>query len=117
VGAAVVAVRVKETLKRANDEGLITATVDRIGLWQAQTPQVFERALIERAFEKADLNDRSITDDAQLVERIGAPVAVVSGSYDNIKVTTKADLKLVGMLLEAEAGRQRAGRPRRRTAR
>jgi 2-C-methyl-D-erythritol 4-phosphate cytidylyltransferase len=102
-GAAVVAVRVKDTLKRANDDDLITATVDRVGLWLAQTPQVFERDLLDRAFEKADLNDRSITDDAQLVERIGAQVAVVPGGYDNIKVTTPEDLRVVRALLEAEA--------------
>jgi len=104
VGAAVVAVRVKETLKHANDEHLVTATVDRVGLWQAQTPQVFVRDLIERAFHRVDLNDRSITDDAQLIERLGGSVAVVPGSYDNVKVTTPADLRMVAALLASEAG-------------
>ena len=108
VGAAVVAVRVKETLKRANDENLVTSTLDRVGLWQTQTPEVFVRELLERAFQKADLNDRSITDDAQLVERLGAAVAVVPGSYDNIKVTTPADLRIVAALLEAEVGRRKS---------
>ena len=102
VGAAITAVRVKETIKRANDEHLITATVDRVGLWQAQTPQVFERDLIEQAFAKADVNDRSITDDAQLVERLGGSVAIVHGSYTNIKVTTPDDLQLVSALMAAE---------------
>lgn len=107
-GAAVLAVRVKETLKRANDENIVTATVDRVGLWQAQTPQVFARDLLERAFQRAELDDRSITDDAQLVERIGATVEVVPGSYDNIKVTTPDDLRLVAPLLEAEAKEERS---------
>ena len=102
-GAAILAVRVKDTLKRANDDDVITATVDRAGLWLALTPQVFERELLERAFAKADLDDRSITDDAQLVERIGGHVALVPGSYDNIKVTTVEDLRIVAACLEAEA--------------
>ena len=102
-GAAILAVRVKDTLKRANDDDIVTATVDRTGLWLTLTPQVFERELLERAFAKADLEDRSITDDAQLVERIGGHVTLVPGAYDNIKVTTAEDLRVVKACLEAEA--------------
>lgn len=105
LGAAILAVRVKETLKRVTDDDLIAATVDRVGLWHAQTPQVFARELLETAFRAVDLNDRSITDDAQLLERLNQSVAVVPGSYTNIKVTSPEDLRLVRTLLAAEASK------------
>ena len=84
-GAAIVALPVSDTLKRVGDGSKITETVDREGLWEAQTPQVFRRALLLEAYgRRAGFN---ATDDAQLVERLGKPVTVVRGSPINLKIT------------------------------
>ncbi|CAL1151134.1 unnamed protein product [Cladocopium goreaui] len=96
--AAILATPVTATLKRV-DDGKITATESRDGLWAAQTPQVFERALLQRANDAA--GDAPVTDDAQLVELLGEPVAIVEGSPNNLKVTTQDDLKLAAAILAA----------------
>jgi 2-C-methyl-D-erythritol 4-phosphate cytidylyltransferase len=75
---------------------LVEATIDRAGLVAVQTPQVFELALLRRAYAQADL---SSTDDAQLVERLGEPVAVIDGEATNIKITRPADLHLARQIL------------------
>jgi 2-C-methyl-D-erythritol 4-phosphate cytidylyltransferase len=93
VGAAIVAIPLGDTLKRVDQEE-IRETVPRAGLWQAQTPQAFRRRLLIRAHEAAVRQKITATDDADLVERIGAPVAVVSGSPLNLKITTANDLSL-----------------------
>jgi 2-C-methyl-D-erythritol 4-phosphate cytidylyltransferase len=90
-GAAILAVPVDGTLKRT-DGKKIEETVARSGLWEAQTPQVFRRDLLLEAYEKR--GDERATDDAQLVERLGKPVAIVRGSRINLKVTTREDLRL-----------------------
>ncbi len=97
-GAAILAAPVQATLKRANDKKRITATVDREGLWEAQTPQVFRRDLIIDAYAKR--GNQPVTDDAQLVERLGKPVTIVPCSSLNIKVTTRDDLKLAEQVLK-----------------
>ncbi len=92
-GAAIVATPMKPTVKRVAG-GLIAATVDRRGLWCAQTPQVFRRRLILDAYAAAERDGLDATDDAQLVERLGHPVAIVPGSDLNLKITTPEDLAL-----------------------
>jgi len=92
-GAAIVAVPVADTLKRAEGR-VIAGTVDRDGLWLAQTPQIFERSLIEKAYQKLRESGNTATDDTQLVEALGHPVDVVMGSTLNIKITTPDDLTL-----------------------
>ena len=74
----------------------VEQTVDRTGLVAVQTPQVFERELLTRAYAQSDL---SSTDDAQLVERLGEPVIVVEGDPRNIKVTRARDLQLARSIL------------------
>lgn len=74
--------------------GVIVETVDRRDLWCAQTPQVFRRELIVEAYAAAERDGVDATDDAQLVERLGRPVAVVPGSELNLKITTPEDLRL-----------------------
>jgi 2-C-methyl-D-erythritol 4-phosphate cytidylyltransferase len=104
VGGAIVATPLADTLKRVNDERAIVATVTRANLWQAQTPQAFRRDLLIRAHERAvlDRNDRIVaTDDADLVERLGATVVVVNGSALNFKITTAADLRLAELVVTA----------------
>ena len=96
-GAAILATPVASTLKRAEGKKIVE-TVARDSLWQAQTPQVFSRELIARAYASASSTS---TDDAQLVEQLGEPVALVEGKPTNLKITTKADLKLAEMILKA----------------
>ncbi len=95
-GAAILGVPVAATLKRVR-EGRIEATVDRESLWEAQTPQVFEREL----FRRACAADAEATDDAALVEALGHPVRIVRGDRRNLKVTTAEDLKLARAILSA----------------
>lgn len=99
-GAALLAVPAPDTLKRVRD-GIVTATVDRAGVWLAQTPQVIRRDLLERALAGAAAADFAGTDDVALVERLGEPVAVVPGSPLNLKVTRPEDLPLAAALLAA----------------
>ena len=101
VGAAIVAAPMKPTVKRVAD-GRIVDTIDRGDLWGAQTPQVFRRRLILKAFDAAERDGVDATDDAQLVERLGQPVAIVPGSDLNLKVTTPEDLKLAEAILAAK---------------
>lgn len=101
-GAAIAAVREKNTMKLAKDN-LIVKTVSRENLWEAQTPQGFKRELILRAFAAAAADNFLGTDDASLVERLGEPVAIVESDYLNIKLTTREDLPVArAVLAQAE---------------
>jgi 2-C-methyl-D-erythritol 4-phosphate cytidylyltransferase len=102
-GAAICALPVRDTIKRVRD-GLVVGTLDREGLWLVQTPQAFRRALLWEAHDKARRDGAAATDDAGLVERLGAPVAVVPGLEDNVKLTTPADLRWARRRVEARAG-------------
>ena len=102
VGACVVGVPVKDTIKEVADS-LVLGTPDRRRLWQAQTPQAFRFGLIRDAHERAEREGFRGTDDASLVERLGLPVAMIEGSYRNIKITTPEDLVLAGAFLKAPA--------------
>jgi len=95
-GAAILATPVSSTVKRV-DRGAIVETVDRTRLWAAQTPQAFDRHLLEEAFARRD--GFAATDEAQLVERIGVKVSVVEGSPLNLKITTRDDLRIAAALL------------------
>ncbi len=105
-GAAILAYPVHGTLKKLSQQMVIDKTVDREDLWQAQTPQVFERELLRKAY--AGQVD-GVTDDAQLVEALGHPVSAVMGDPRNIKITTPDDLALaeavIGSLPKAKAKR------------
>lgn len=96
-GAAILGVPVKATIKRAQGPKLrihgdiiVKDTIDRSNLWEIQTPQVFRKDIILKAYDL--FRDLEATDDAMLVEKLGFKVSVVLGSYDNIKVTTPEDL-------------------------
>jgi 2-C-methyl-D-erythritol 4-phosphate cytidylyltransferase len=96
---AVAAVRVSDTLKQAaaEDATRVARTVPRDGLWRAQTPQGFPRAVLERAYAAAR-DEGGATDDAALVERTGVSVRLVPDSPRNMKVTTSEDLALAELL-------------------
>ena len=100
-GAAILAIPVVGTLKRVAPDGTITETVDRTGLWEAQTPQVFSRDLLVRGFAAAAAAGRRPTDEAQLVAALGQKVTVVQGSPVNLKITSREDLRLAEQALKA----------------
>lgn len=99
-GAAVLGVPTKDTIKKIDNRRYIKSTPPRETLWQAQTPQVFDRELILKAYKKAGKDQFVGTDDASLVERIGAKVKMVEGSHKNFKITYPLDLELAKILLE-----------------
>lgn len=100
-GAAMLAMPVTDTIKRADDKGRIKETVPREGLWLAQTPQVFRRDWLIEAYAKRSQLGNTITDDAQLIEAMGHPVYLLQGSTGNIKITTREDLSLAEAILKA----------------
>lgn len=101
-GAAIVAVPAKDTIKEV-ESGIIVGTPQRQRLWQAQTPQGARYQLLNDAFARAAADKFLGTDEASLLERCGWQVAVVSGSYQNIKVTTPDDLVVATALLDSRS--------------
>ncbi len=91
-GAAIIALPMKDTVKRVGPDLVIERTVDRTGLWLAQTPQAFRRDWLLTAHRKAHGEGVRATDDAYLMEWCGYPVSVVEGSGENIKVTRPEDM-------------------------
>ncbi len=98
-GAAMLAIPITGTVKRVGEKGVIQETVPRDNLWEAQTPQVFRKGILLKAY--AQRGNQPATDDAELVQRIGQPVTVVTGSPINLKITTKEDLRLAANALNA----------------
>jgi len=107
-GAVVVGVPVKDTIKQTtnnkqqitnNSKISIIKTINREELWRAQTPQVFKKEIILKAYEQG-YNKYEATDDSMLVEKIGILVAMVMGSYKNIKITTPEDLALAEIIIK-----------------
>jgi 2-C-methyl-D-erythritol 4-phosphate cytidylyltransferase len=99
---AIAAVPVHDTLKRVED-GRIVATVERDGLWRAQTPQAFMLDVLAGAHARAAAEGFEATDDAQLLERYGGVVKVVPGRADNIKITWPEDFAVAEAMLRANA--------------
>ena len=102
-GAVIVAVPVKDTVKQV-EAGVVIATPPRETLWAVQTPQIFRRDLLVRAYAQATADGFVGTDDASLVERLNEPVRVVQGSYRNIKVTTPEDMLIAETLFRGKEG-------------
>ena len=96
-GAAALGCPVTDTLKKVDENGIITQTVNREGMWAIQTPQVFDKELLLRAY--ADGDTQGATDDCMLVESIGVNVTMVEGVRTNIKVTMQEDIDLVSSIL------------------
>jgi 2-C-methyl-D-erythritol 4-phosphate cytidylyltransferase len=91
-GAVSTGLPVRDTVKEVDPAGRVVKTVPREGLWLTQTPQAFRREVILAAYEKALADGYYGTDDASLVERMGIPVRMIPGDWENIKVTTPEDL-------------------------
>lgn len=100
-GAAAAAVHVKDTIKVADADGNVQSTPERASLWAVQTPQVFEKALLLRAFAAAEAAGADYTDDCQLIEAAGGTVRLVEGDYSNLKITTPEDMDVARALLRA----------------
>ncbi len=100
----ILAVPVRDTLKRGDTTADIVETVDRDGLWQAQTPQMFRLGTLTAAIEAALADAVIVTDEAQAIERQGHRPRLVAGHADNIKITRPEDLALAGLILAAQTG-------------
>jgi 2-C-methyl-D-erythritol 4-phosphate cytidylyltransferase len=99
-GAAALAEPISDTLKRADVDLTVTASVDRHQLYAMQTPQIFERALIEEAYRAVFANKVSVTDEVSAVERLGRKVFLVSTEDFNFKITYPRDLALAEFVLK-----------------
>jgi 2-C-methyl-D-erythritol 4-phosphate cytidylyltransferase len=98
-GGAILGIPCQDTLKRVNSKGVVVDTVDRQELWQVQTPQAFQAALLWRAYQEAMERGFYATDEAALVEALGETVVVVPGTCLNLKITTPDDLKIAEAIL------------------
>ena len=109
--AAVCGVPCSDSLKEVGEDGLVTRTVDRAGLWTVQTPQIFRTQLLRDAYAGALANDRAavFTDDTAVVEAMGHPVRIVLYHGINLKVTTPIDWKIAEAFLQEDGGDSPAG--------
>ena len=98
---AILAAPVRDTLKRAGDDGGIDGSQPRERLWRALTPQLFRRLQLTRALEAAQRDGVAVTDESMAMERQGARPLLVEGDADNIKVTTPSDLAMIACMLAA----------------
>ncbi|MGE7604708.1 2-C-methyl-D-erythritol 4-phosphate cytidylyltransferase [Peribacillus sp. NPDC097675] len=100
-GGAIIAVPVKDTIKKAKDRSVME-TVERSSLWSVQTPQAFRASILINAHEKAEAASFLGTDDSSLLERINEQVVIIEGNYDNIKITTQEDLYFADAILHKQ---------------
>lgn len=103
-GAAIAAMPVSDTLKAADARQVVTRTVDRTGLWLAQTPQGFPLDRLREVHRRAAEDRVATTDDAGLFEHYGLPVRLVDGAPENLKITHATDLAVASALAAALAG-------------
>jgi len=102
IGAALLAIPAPDTLKRVDEDHHVLETLNRSGIWLAQTPQIVQRELLLRALDRAEQDGYEGTDDVSLLERTGVAIEVIEGSRTNIKVTTKADMEFAELIARAE---------------
>ncbi|UTA49146.1 2-C-methyl-D-erythritol 4-phosphate cytidylyltransferase [Simiduia sp. 21SJ11W-1] len=99
---AILAAPVADTLKRVGEGATIAETVDRRGLWAAQTPQMFRYQALQNALVQAQNSGLVITDEASAIEGAGLSAMVVNGPSDNLKITRPEDLPLAELILQAQ---------------
>lgn len=90
---------VTETLKRVDGRGVISGSLERDGAWVMETPQVFERALLCRAYDSVVREGLLVTDEVSAVQNVGAEVYVLDNPHPNLKITYPSDLELASKLL------------------
>jgi 2-C-methyl-D-erythritol 4-phosphate cytidylyltransferase len=98
---AILATPLVDTVKQANDDLLITGTIPRVGLWRAQTPQMFRIGMLRSSLQQALASGVVVTDEASAIEAAGLPVRLVEGRSDNVKITLPEDLLLAARILLA----------------
>ncbi|MFQ5807694.1 MAG: 2-C-methyl-D-erythritol 4-phosphate cytidylyltransferase [Phycisphaerae bacterium] len=109
-GAAILAAPLTGTIKRVKGDA-IEQTISRKGLYEAQTPQVFRKDLLLKAYAGLP-PDFHPTDDAEVVERAGHAVAIVATDFRNLKITTPGDMTLAAAILKDISRQARLARPR-----
>lgn len=105
-GSGIASIPVVDTIKRADDDGLVLETPDRSSLYAMQTPQAFRLPLILQAHERAQADGFLGTDDASLLEHAGMPVYLSPGDRENLKLTTPIDLALAEVILNMRAEKE-----------
>ncbi|KAG2447357.1 hypothetical protein HYH02_007685 [Chlamydomonas schloesseri] len=100
VGAAVLGVQVKPTIKEVDKSGMVIQTLQRSKLWEVQTPQCIRPALLKEGFDLVKRNNLEVTDDVSIIEAMGKPVKITPGAYTNIKVTTPDDMAVAEKFLD-----------------
>lgn len=108
-GASIAGMPAKDTVKLVSAQNVVLTTPDRKSIFLVQTPQTFKRDILLRAYRQAMEDGFYATDEASLVERLGLPVRVVEGSYENIKITTPEDLVVGEMILRRRSQRMLEG--------
>ena len=106
-GAAIAAIQSRDTLKRETSNHFVESTLDREGIWQAQTPQAAQKKLLIKAFEEN--HDKDVTDESTLLEKANIPVRLVAGEQTNIKITTPEDLNLANVIMNSHSPVVRIG--------
>jgi len=106
-GAATLAEPINDTLKRADADLTVTAAVDRDGVYAMQTPQVFEKALLQEAYDLVAKKNITVTDEVSAVERLGRKIALVPNYDFNFKITYPRDLPLAEFVLKQRAAATR----------
>ena len=106
-GAALAAIPVKDTIKKAGPNHFVEDTIDRSFLWSAQTPQGARKELLNEGYRLLD--DNEVTDEASILERAGIPVALVNGSETNLKITHPDDLQLAEKIMNSKKTTTRIG--------
>lgn len=100
-GAALPACPVTATIKQVKDN-IIVKTIDRTGLYEAQTPQIFSASLLKKAYENLEnLEKNKISDDTQLIESLGHDVTIVETDSSNIKITRQSDIAVAEAILKS----------------
>jgi 2-C-methyl-D-erythritol 4-phosphate cytidylyltransferase len=94
-GSGVAAHRLTDTIKQATTDGKVLKTLDRNALWATETPQVFQRELLLKAYQHCRNSQKNFTDDAQLLEETGIPVQLVENPQPNPKITFPTDLAAI----------------------
>jgi 2-C-methyl-D-erythritol 4-phosphate cytidylyltransferase len=104
-GAVSLAAPIVETLKRANEAQRVTGSVERVGLWTMQTPQIFRREWLIQAYEVVLANGTPVTDEVSAVQAAGFPVKLLTNPGWNLKITYPRDLDLAQILFNLESGK------------
>jgi len=108
-GATILACPISATVKDVKDKTIIK-TIDRAGLYEAQTPQVFDAKLLKKAYDNLkNLNQSKVSDDSQLVEAIGHKVSIVETDSSNIKITNQCDIAIATAIIKSRPKPEKKG--------